>query len=107
MPNIRRDSHSVKTYSFSLRGPRTFDELRAFQPVKRGPHYSALITDEPCDLVGIGETWSVAVHESQYVPLAEEGYAHALQATLDCVFQVVFALGDRVLPAAALGLLMH
>jgi hypothetical protein len=26
---------------------------------------------------------------------------------LDCVFQVVFALGDRVLPAAALGLLMH
>jgi hypothetical protein len=65
MPNIRRGSHSVKTYSFSLRRPRTFDELRAFQPVKRGAHYSALIADKPCDLVGVGETGSVAVHESQ------------------------------------------
>lgn len=107
MPNIRRDSHSVKTYSFSLRGPRTLDELRAFQSVKRVADYPAVIADKPGDLVGGGETGSVAVYESQYVPLAEEGYAHALQATLDGMFQVVFALGDSVLPAAAVGLLLH
>jgi hypothetical protein len=104
MPSIRRSSDSEKTYSFSLRRTRTFDELRAFQPVKRVANHGAVIADKPCELVGGGETGSVAVYESQYVPLAEERYAHALQAALDCEFQVVFALGDRVrsrLPSAS------
>lgn len=104
MPSIRQSSPSVKAYSFSLRRTRTFDELRAFQPVKRVANYGAVIADEPRDLVGGGETGSVAVYESQYVPLTEERYPHTLQAALDCEFQVVFALGDRVrspLPSAS------
>ncbi|HSY63290.1 MAG TPA: hypothetical protein VK829_01765 [Terriglobales bacterium] len=62
----------------SLGGPRAFDELLAFQSLKRVTHYGAFVTDKASDLVRAGQTCSVAVHERQYIPLTEQANAHAL-----------------------------
>lgn len=67
MSSFRRNS--VKTYS--PRGPRTFDELVAFQSVKRGTHNRTFIADKPCNLVGAGEACSVTIDESEQIPISK------------------------------------
>jgi|GEM_PF-1451701 hypothetical protein len=57
---------------YSLRRPRAFDELRAFQSIKHVTNYPAFIANKPCDLVGTSETSSVTVYENQYIPLTKE-----------------------------------
>ena len=71
MPDIGPREHSVKTHF--LRWPHTFDELFAFQSVKRGTNGPASIADKFGNLVGAGKSWSVAKDKGEYVPLTEQG----------------------------------
>ena len=97
MLSIRRSGDSVNPYFVhSVRGSRAFDELLTFQPVQRATHHRAFIADKPGNLAGAGKSGTVAVYESQYIPLTEQGNAYAQQATLDGEFQGLFGLGDQV-----------
>jgi len=75
MPDMGPRQDSVKAHS--LGGPHTFDELLAFQSVKRGTNGPAFIADQLGNLFGAGKSWSVAINKSEYVPLTKQGNAQA------------------------------
>ena len=67
----------------SLRGPRAFHKLFAFQLLKGGIHGSGFMAHETCDLARAGQSHTVTVHEGKYIEFTERGNAEAFEATLD------------------------
>lgn len=74
------------------------NEIPPLQPVKRTSNFGTVVAEKLCDLLGAGETCSVTVHESQYIPLTEQEYSHAFQATLDRRFRWVSVRDDKPSP---------
>ena len=88
-PNVRRNRDSVQARS--LTGPRAFDELVALQSIKRIRNDRAFVAEKACDVVGVGETYTMVVYESQYIPLTERRDAQIVQAASEREFLALFA----------------
>ena len=74
-PGIGGRQNGVKIHSVRRFG--AFDELLAFQSIKRTINDRAFIPDKTGDLIGADEAGSVAVHESQCIQITEQGDTHA------------------------------